>query len=777
MGSMTSMFISFAILWPVTAILVRPNCSNISNDVCNTSLSPSERAAALSLAATVEEKVANLVNNGTGIPRLNIPAYEWWNEGLHGLGFSEGVDFGVNLSVGVIPSGEPFTWATSFANPILLAAAFDDAMIQRVAEIISTEARAFNNFGRAGLDLWTPNINPYKDPRWGRGMETPGEDPLRVKNYVKSFVLGLEGPPGSYPKKAIATCKHFAGYDLENGNSSNRHSFDAIISTQDLVEYYLPPFQQCARDSRAGSVMCSYNAVNGTPACADSYLLNTILRGHWNWTAEDQYIVTDCGVLLDTYSAHNYTHTAPEAAAALLKAGSDNLCSASSSDISTAYNTSLLSESDVDRAFRRQTEGLIRLGYFDPPENSPWHDLSWDDVGGSETEEFARRSAADSMVLLKNQDSLPLSVGDTPSLALIGFWANATWELLGTYFGVSPFYHSALFAAQQLGFETHYAQGAPLAYNASLDSLGESIEAATKADVVLYFGGIDLSIESEENDREAISWSTPQLTEIEHICALDKPCIVIQFGDQLDNTPLLSNPNVSAILWAGYPGQDGGPAVFDVLTGKVPPAGRLPVSQYPADYVERVSMTDMSLRPSNSSPGRTYKFFNGAVQPFGYGLHYSNFSASFRSLSIQGRDVADFRQDSGPTFQVADSVSRCPETYLDLCPFGTITIDVVNEGDITSDFVLLIFLAGEHGPAPYPIKELVAYHRLRDITPGEHQSASLELTLGLLARVDDHGNTILYPGSYDLLLDVPTQASTSFLLSGDEAVLDFWPQP
>ncbi len=291
------MLVSFFILWPVTAVLVRPNCSNISNDICNTSLSPSKRAAALSLAATVEEKVANLVkqvvmqrtsnlllisfSNGTGIPRLNIPAYEWWNEGLHGLGFSEGVDFGVNLSVGVIPSGEPFSWATSFANPILLDAAFDDAMIQRVAEIISTEARAFNNFGRAGLDLWTPNINPYKDPRWGRGMETPGEDPLRVKNYVKNFVLGLEGPPASYPKKTIATCKHFAGYDLENGNSSNRHSFDAIISTQDLVEYYLPP-------------------------CANSYLLDTILRGHWNWTAEHQYVVTDCGVLVDTFCSQLY---------------------------------------------------------------------------------------------------------------------------------------------------------------------------------------------------------------------------------------------------------------------------------------------------------------------------------------------------------------------------------------------------------------------------------------------------------------------------------------
>ncbi|KAI1453539.1 glycoside hydrolase superfamily [Annulohypoxylon moriforme] len=759
---------------PAAGILFRPNCSEAplrSNDVCNTALGPSERAAALVDAMTIEEKVQNLVDNTTGVPRLGVPAYDWWNEALHGLGFSTGVNFGVNFSVGIIPSGEPFTWATSFANPILLAAAFDDDMVQEIAETISTEARAFNNFGRAGLDYWTPNINPYRDPRWGRGMETPGEDPLRVKNYAKSFVRGLEGPPNSYPKKTIATCKHLAGYDLEDSGGVTRHTFNAIISPQDLVEYYLPPFQQCARDSNVGSIMCSYNEVNGVPACANTYLLETILRDHWNWTGENQYVATDCGVLQDTYETHNYTQTAAEAASVLFAAGSDVICSTPWTDIEAAYNQSLLTDADIDRALNRLMEALVRLGYFDPPEINPYGKLSWDDVGTQNTRELARRSAAQSMVLLKNDGTLPLALGKY-SAAVIGPWANVTWELLGTYFGVSPFYHGPLFAAKDLGIEVHYAPGPSISDNTTTgDWLQPSLEVASLADVVLFFGGIDLSVESEQVDRKTLSWSTYQLATIEALSTLGKPCVIIQFGDQLDNTPLLNNPNISAIVWAGYPGQDGGPAIFDVLNGDISPAGRLPVTQYPAEYLDQVQMTDMSLRPSDASPGRTYKFYSEGVQPFGYGLHYTNFSASFEKLIIAGHET-----NSVDNFTTTDLVSKCSSTYLDLCPFGNVAINVTNKGNVTSDFVALVFLTGKYGPEPYPIKELESYTRLRNILPGQTVSASLNLTLGNLARVDSHGNTVLYPGKYELLLDVPTQDSMDFSLVGKEEILDAWPQ-
>ncbi|KAF7522774.1 hypothetical protein G7054_g12031 [Neopestalotiopsis clavispora] len=751
------------------AVLTRPNCSSLplsDNDVCNTLLSTSQRAAALTAAMTIDEKVGNLLNNASGAARLGVPEYEWWSEALHGLGFSEGVDFGQEFTVGAVPLDGPFSSATSFANPILLAAAFDDDMIKDIADIISTEARAFSNYGRAGLDFWTPNINPYRDPRWGRGMETPGEDPLRIKGYVKAFVEGMEGPPEAVPKKTITTCKHFAGYDMEDSDGVTRHNFDAIISTQDLVEYYMPPFQQCVRDSQAGSVMCSYNALNGVPACANEYLLETILRDHWNWTDGSKYVVTDCGVLQDTYEQHNYTETAAEAVGVLFAAGSDNICSASSVDVLDAYQQSLLSEDAIDKSLNRLIEALVRLGYYDPIDSNPYQNLTWSDVNTPAAEELARRSAAESMVLLKNDGTLPLDFSTNSSVAVIGKWSNVTWELLGTYFGISPFYHSPLFAAEQLGNPVHFATGASSDGNSSL-----SLAAASAADIVLYFGGIDLATESETADRDSIAWPDVQLAEIQQLCALGKTCIVVQYGDLLDHSSLLQNSNISALLWGGYPGQDGGPATFDVLTGAVAPAGRLPVTQYPADYVDQVLMTDMSLKSSNSSPGRTYMYYDDAVQPFGFGLHYTKFNASFETLS--GPKCSN----SSMTFNTADLVQGCATTYLDLCPFGSVTVKVANEGAVTSDFVALAFLAGAHGPEPLPIKRLANYARVRDVAPEQTASATLGLTLGNLARINEAGDTVLYPGDYELLLDVPTQASITFQLVGDEVVLDSWPQP
>jgi xylan 1,4-beta-xylosidase len=245
-------------------------------------------------------------SNSTGAPRIGLPAYAWWSEALHGVASSPGVSFARG-------NGE-FSYATSFANPILMSSAFDDDLIKEIATVVSTEARAFSNAGRAGLDFWTPNINPYKDPRWGRGAEvsqtavsvkcsnlirwytkTPGEDPFRIKGYVKALLEGLEG--NQKVRKIIATCKHFAGNDMERWSGVVRYGFNAIISLQDLSEYYLPPFQQCARDSKVGSIMCSYNAINGTPACADPYIMTSILREHWNWTEHNNFITSDCNAV------------------------------------------------------------------------------------------------------------------------------------------------------------------------------------------------------------------------------------------------------------------------------------------------------------------------------------------------------------------------------------------------------------------------------------------------------------------------------------------------
>ncbi|PKS08334.1 hypothetical protein jhhlp_005278 [Lomentospora prolificans] len=736
-----------------------PDCENgplADNLVCDVTASHADRAAALVEAMTIDEKLANLVNASPGAPRLGLPAYEWWNEALHGVGYSPGVNFQ--------DKGE-FASATSFANPILLSAAFDDDLVYEIASVISTEARAFSNAGHAGLDYWTPNINPYRDPRWGRGMETPGEDPRRIKGYVKALLAGLEGDDPS-KKKVIATCKHYAGNDIDRWEDVLRFNFSATISLQDLVEYYLPPFQQCARDSRVGSIMCAYNAVNGTPACANTYLMQTVLRDHWGWNDENQYITSDCNAVGNFYADHHWVETAAEAAAKAYAAGTDTVCEVNMiTDVVGAWNQSLLTEETIDKALNRLYHGLVRVGYFDPADSSEYRSLTWEDVNTEYSQKLALQSAVDGIVLLKNDGVLPLTYDANTSVAVLGHWARAPVQLLGGYAGTAPYYATPLSVAEALHNSTHYATG-PIAQDLDADDIwtDQALEAANNADIVYFFGGLHLNIEREDRDRTSLAWPAAQLALIEKVCALQKPCIVIQMGDQIDDSPLLENKNISAIVWAGYPGQAGGTAVFDILYGTSAPAGRLPVTQYPASYAQEVPMVDMTLRPSESSPGRTYKWYNDPVLPFGHGLHYTTFEAAFVS-------------EPENSYEIQDLLEGCEEKHLDLCPFAPVSISVENTGDVVSDFVALVFVNGTYGPSPHPLKELVGYHRFRHVEAGDSQEAEISLTLGDIARVDEGGNTILYPGTYTLQIDVPVQHTISFKLTGEDAMLDEWPQP
>ncbi|KAK3309888.1 glycoside hydrolase superfamily [Chaetomium strumarium] len=748
-----------------------PDCTNgplANNTVCDTKASPSDRAAALVKAMKIDEKLVNLVDMSKGAERLGLPPYAWWSEALHGVASSPGVVFN--------RTGDAFSYATSFANTITISAAFDDELVRRVANVISTEARAFANAGLAGLDYWTPNINPYKDPRWGRGYETPGEDPVRIKGYVKALLEGLEGEDPV--KKVIATCKHYAVYDLERWQGVTRHRFNAVVSLQDLSEYYLPPFQQCARDSKVGSFMCSYNSINGTPACASTYLMNDILRKHWNWTEQNNYITSDCNAIQDFLPQwHNFSQTAAQAAAAAYKAGTDTVCEVPGyppfTDVVGAYNQTLLPEPVIDTALRRLYEGLVRVGYFDPPSASPYRSIGWSQVNTPEAQDLALQSAADGLVLLKNDGTLPLSL-EGKTVALIGHWANATRQMLGGYSGIPPYLHSPVYAASQLNLTYRYASG-PVApsNNATKDTwTAPALAAANESDIILYFGGTDQTIAAEDKDRDSIAWPPAQLTLIQTLSALGKPLVISQLGDQVDDTPLLRNPNVSAILWAGYPGQSGGVAVLNAITGRSAPAGRLPVTQYPASYTSQIPMTDMALRPSTSpssassfsstgSPGRTYRWYptNSTVLPFGFGLHYTSFRARFGEFAtlrfprpsslLLGCTAADSTTSS----------STQQHKYKDLCPFPPpsqmpLSVWVSNQGNVTSDYVALVFVAGDFGPRPYPTRTLVGYTRLSGIRPGETVAGVVEVKVGDLARVDEMGNRVLYPGRYKLVLDV-----------------------
>ncbi|KAK0732205.1 glycoside hydrolase superfamily [Lasiosphaeris hirsuta] len=694
-------------------------------------------------------------SNAPGFSKLGLSAYQWWNEALHGVAHNRGISW-----------GGQFNAATQFPQAITTGAAFDDALVEQIGTAISTEARAFANSGRAHLDFWTPDVNPFRDPRWGRGHETPGEDPFVNKRWAAAFVRGMQGPGPTH--RVVATCKHFAAYDLENSGSTTRFNFNAKVSTQDLAEYYLPPFQQCARDSKVGSIMCSYNAVNGVPACANSYLIDTILRKHWNWTDENQYVVSDCDAVYylgNANGGHRYKSSYAAAIGASLEAGCDNMCWATDGtqpNAAPAFSSKLFSQETLDKAILRQYQGLVKAGLFDGP-NGMYRKLGAPDVNTQAAKDLALRAAQEGIVLLKNNGILPIALNSSgTSVAMVGFWANTADKMLGGYSGSPPFNHDPVAAAKAMGITTNFVNG-PLTQSSADTS--SAVSAAQKSNVIIYFGGIDNTVEKESQDRTSISWPAGQLAMIQKLAGLGKPVIVVKMGTHVDDTPLLSLPNVKAILWAGYPGQDGGTAVMDIITGVAAPAGRLPVTMYPSSFTSQAPYTNMALRPSGSYPGRTYRWFKDAVFPFGHGLHYTNFSVSVAS-------------GFPASFSIQDLLASCKgAAYSDLCPFPSVPVVVANTGSRLSDYVVLGFLAGQYGPAPYPIKTLAAYKRLFAVAPGQSQTAVLEWTLGNLARVDERGNSVLYPGTYTLLLDQPTVANVSFSLSGAEAVLDKWPQP
>ncbi|KIJ64903.1 glycoside hydrolase family 3 protein [Hydnomerulius pinastri MD-312] len=736
-----------------------PDCSTpplSDNAVCDTALDPITRATALIELFTVEELINNTDSTSPGVPRLGLPAYQWWSEGLHGVADSPGVNFSA--------SGE-FSYATSFPQPIIMGAAFDDPLIKEVGSVVGMEGRAFNNYGRAGLDYWTPNINPFKDPRWGRGQETPGEDPFHLSNYVYSLVLGLQGGLDPEPYyQVVSTCKHYAGYDLEDWDGNYRYGFNAVITTQDLSEYYLPSFQSCYRDAKVGAAMCSYNAVNGVPSCADTYLLQDILRDFWGFT-QDRWITSDCDAVDNIYNPHNYTATPQQAVADALMAGTDIDCGTFYSTwLPTAYNESLITETQLRTALIHQYSSLVRLGYFDPVEWQPYRTYNWNNVNTPYAQQLAYQAAVEGIVLLKNDGTLPIS-SSVKNIALIGPWANATNEMQGNYFGVAPYLISPLMGAMQDGYNVTYVFGTNITSN-DTSGFAAAVAAAKEADLVIYAGGIDETVESEGNDRNYITWPGNQLDLVAELQAVGKPLVVVQFGGgQVDDTTLKGNASVNALVWAGYPGQSGGQALFDLLSGKVAFAGRLPVTQYPADYVYEIPMTDMNLRANATSPGRTYMWYTGTpVYEYGYGEHYTTFSSKWSKAPAKTYNIQEL-VDAGKY-----------ATYLDTATFDTLSIDVKNTGKVTSDYVTLLFAKGTYGPAPYPNKTLITYTRLHSIAPGSTTTAVLPITLGAIARADTYGNMWLYPGTYEVELDTTGSLTYQFELTGDAAQLTSFPQ-
>lgn len=579
-------------------------------DYRDETLSPELRAELLTDMMTTEEQAGQLRYDAPAVERLGIPAYNWWNEGLHGLARSG--------------------TATMFPQSIGLAAMFDDELVNRAAEVISTEARAKYNACSArgdrdiykGLTLWSPNINIFRDPRWGRGQETYGEDPYLTARLGTAFVKGLQG--SGKVLKTAACAKHFA---VHSGPEEMRHYFDAEISLKDMEETYLPAFEALVGEAGVESVMGAYNRVNGEPACASPYLMAKLRE--WGF---DGYFVSDCWAIQDFHMHHKITRTPVESAAMALKAGCDVNCGCSFVSLLAALEEGLISKEDIRNACVRVMRTRFRLGMFD--RTTEYDDIPYSAVACPEHKQTALECARRSMVLLRNNGILPLESSAYKTLAVIGPNSDSRAALEGNYCGTADRYITFLEGIQDR-FEGRvlYAEGCHL-YKDRVSGLAlagdrysEAEAAAENADAVILCLGLDAGIEGEEGDagNEFSSGDKPdlRLPESQRILAdkimkKGKPVIIVCASGSSINTE--SEPD--ALIQAWYPGSEGGRALAEILFGDISPSGKLPVTFY--EKAELLpDFTDYSMK------NRTYRCAGGNILfPFGFGLTYSEIACT-----------------------------------------------------------------------------------------------------------------------------------------------------
>jgi beta-glucosidase len=600
---------------------------------------------------TLEEKASQLINQSRAIPRLQIPAYDWWSEALHG----------------VARAGR----ATVFPEPIGLAATFDDPLIHEMAFVVSTEARAKHDqavkAGRRdiyeGLDFWSPNINIFRDPRWGRGQETYGEDPFLTGRMGVAFITGMQGDDPKY-FRVIATAKHFA---VHSGPETTRHSVDVQVSKHDAQDTYLPAFRAAITDGKAGSVMCAYNRVNGQPACASTFLLQDTLRGAWKFNG---YVVSDCDAVVDIFQGHHFAKSQAEAAAVAIKAGMDNECADYITIVKDVHDyqpfidavkQGVLAETDIDVTLKRLFTARMRLGMFDPPSMVPYANTPESEIDSAPHRALALKTAQESMVLLKNDGVLPLGSG-AKKILVVGPLADSTEVLYGNYNGTPSHAVSVLegirqqFPAGQVSYQpgTSFLSEKPV----TDDPLVAAVSAARQADVVVAVVGITSKLEGEEmnvdvpgfhgGDRTSLNLPEEEGALLGALKGTGKPLVVV-----LMNGSALAvnwaNDHAEAILEAWYCGEEGGTAIAQTLAGVNNPAGRLPVTFYKG--IEQLPEFD-----DYEMKNRTYRYFQGEpLYPFGYGLSYSKFKYSNLLLSAENLEAG---QRLGVQFDVRNTSDR-----------------------------------------------------------------------------------------------------------------------
>ncbi|PRQ39365.1 putative glycosidase [Rosa chinensis] len=650
---------------------------------------------------TLQEKIRLLVNNAIAVPRLGIQGYEWWSEALHGVS---------NVGPGT-KFGGAFPGATSFPQVITTAASFNQSLWQEIGQVVSDEARAMYNGGQAGLTYWSPNVNIFRDPRWGRGQETPGEDPVLAAKYAASYVKGLQGDGAGNRLKVAACCKHYTAYDLDNWNGVDRFHFNARVSKQDLADTYDVPFRGCVLEGKVASVMCSYNQVNGKPTCADPDLLKNTIRGQWKLNG---YIVSDCDSVGVLYDEQHYTKTPEEAAADAIKAGLDLDCGPFLAiHTEGAIKSGLLQEIDVNYALANTLTVQMRLGMFDgEPSAQQYGNLGPRDVCTPAHQQLALEAARQGIVLLQNnRHSLPLSTVRHHTIAVIGPNSDVTVTMIGNYAGVACGYTTPL---QGIGryTKTIHQQGCTDVACTGNQLFRAAEAAAWQADATVLVMGLDQSIEAEFRDRTGLLLPGHQQELVSRVAQASRgpTILVLMSGGPIDVSFAKNDPKIGAIIWVGYPGQAGGTAIADVLFGTTNPGGKLPMTWYPQDYVSKVPMTNMAMRPARGYPGRTYRFYKGPVVfPFGLGLSYTTFAHSLAQVptlvSVRLTSLSATTNSTMLSSAVRVSHTNCNSLSL------PVHVDVKNTGARDGTHTLLVFSSPPLGKWAAN-KQLVGFHKV-----------------------------------------------------------------
>lgn len=679
------------------------------------------KAAEVISQMTLDEKIGMMMNSTPGVERLGIKPYDWWSEALHG----------------VARNGR----ATVFPEPIGLGATFNPGLLWSIGNAVSDEgrakfdaARSAQNYSRyTGLTFWAPNINIFRDPRWGRGMETYGEDPYLTGTMGTSYVKGIQGSDPFY-LKAGACAKHFA---VHSGPESTRHSYDANPSLKDLYETYLPAFERLVKEAKVEVVMGAYNRVFGDSASGSKFLLTETLRDKWGFNG---HVVSDCGAIDDIYGGHHIAQDAAAASAIAIKAGLNLECGSSFRSLKTAIDRGLLTEADIDKALEPLIMTQLKLGILYDDPDCPYYGISPSVIASPSHYALARDAAAESMVLLKNDNVLPLRK-DIQNVYVTGTAATDTYAMMGNYFGISDHYSTYLqgiVSKVSTGTNVNYKPAYTIVPTRDVNPGNYATSQAATADYTLMFMGNNGTTEGEESDaisspsigdRLSIELPDNQMSFFRSVARLRTPnnkLIVIITGGSPVNLQEIAEV-ADAIIMAWYPGQEGGDALAELLFGERNFSGRLPIT-FPISTDALPAFDDYTMK------GRTYKYMEGnTMYPFGYGLSYGSVSYGDLKLNTQSPKMGNSVQ---------------------------VEIPVTNTGDVQRSEVVQLYVSTPNAGVGAPFSQLKAFERVT-LQPGESRTVRFTVTPEQMKEFQEDGSAQLLKGTYKITVGAasPTQRS------------------